>query len=82
VNARDVWLADDGQVTIDASGEASLQMDDEPTNDSSAPTATTLVSMFQTDSTAFRAERFINWARRRDSGVAYLTGVNWSSCTP
>jgi HK97 family phage major capsid protein len=82
VNARDVWLADDGQVTIDASGEASLQMDDEPTNDSSVPTATTLVSMFQTDSTAFRAERFINWARRRDSGVAYLTGVNWSSCTP
>jgi len=80
VNARDVWLADDGQVTIDASREASLQMLDNPTNNSAAGTATSMVSMFQTNSVAFRAERYINWARRRDSGVAYLTGVNWGAC--
>lgn len=81
-NASDIWLADDGQVTIDASTEASLQMQDvdTATNDSSIPTETVVVSMFQTNSTAFRAERYINWARRRDSGVAYLTGVNWSTC--
>jgi HK97 family phage major capsid protein len=77
VNARDIWLADDGQVTIDASREASLQMLDNPTNNSASGTATSLVSMFQTNSTAFLAERYINWARRRSSGVAYLTGVNY-----
>lgn len=77
VNARDIWLADDGQVTIDASREASLQMLDNPTNNSATATATSMVSMFQTNSVAFRAERFINWARRRTSGVAYLTGVQW-----
>lgn len=77
VNARDIWLADDGQVTVDASQEASLQMLDNPTNNSAAGTATSMVSMFQTNSTAFRAERYINWQRRRASGVAYLTGVAW-----
>lgn len=77
VNASDIWLADDGQVTVDASQEASLQMLDNPTNNSASGTPTTMVSMFQTNSTAFRAERYINWARRRASGVAYLTGVSW-----
>jgi HK97 family phage major capsid protein len=76
-NANDIWLADDGQVTVDASQEASLQMDTAPTVNSATPTAIAMVSMFQTNSTAFRAERYINWARRRSSGVAYLTGVNW-----
>ncbi|MBO4970198.1 MAG: phage major capsid protein, partial [Pseudomonas sp.] len=79
VNASDIWLADDGQVTIDASREASLQMLDNPTNNSGTGTATSMVSMFQTNSTAFLAERYINWARRRASGVAYLTGVNWGA---
>lgn len=78
-NARDIWLADDGQVTIDVSREASLQMLDNPTNNSATGTATSMVSMFQTNSTAFLAERFINWARRRSSGVAYLSGVNWGA---
>lgn len=77
VNASDIWLADDGQVTIDSSREASLQMLDNPTNNSATGTPTTMVSMFQTNSTAFLAERYINWARRRASGVAYLTGVAW-----
>ncbi len=78
-NASDIWLADDGQVTVDASGEASLQMDDSPTNNSATGTEAQVVSMFQTDSTAFRAERYINWARRRTSAVAYLTGVKWGT---
>ena len=79
VNANDVYLADDGQVTLDASQEASLEMVDNPTQDSLTGAGAELVSMFQTNSTAFRAERYINWARRRNSGVAYLTGVNWGA---
>lgn len=79
LNASDIWLADDGQVTIDASREASLQMLDNPTNNSATGTPTTMVSMFQTNSTAFLAERFINWQRRRASAVSYLVGVNWGA---
>lgn len=79
LNASDIWLADDGQVTIDASREASLQMLDNPTNSSATGTATSMVSMFQTNSTAFLAERFINWQRRRVSAVAWLDNVNWGS---
>lgn len=77
VNASDVWLADDGQVVIDASREASLQMLDNPTNNSGDGTATSMVSMFQTNSVALRAERWINWKRRRDAGVQVLSNVNW-----
>lgn len=76
-NARDIWLADDGGFTIDASREASLQMLDNPTNNSATATATSMVSMFQTNSVAIRVERYINWAKRRTSAVQYLTGVNW-----
>lgn len=79
VNASDIWLADDGNVIIDASDQASLQMLDNPTNNSATGTPTTVVSMWQTNSVAFRAERFINWQRRRASGAAYLTGVNWGA---
>lgn len=79
LNASDIWLADDGQVTIDASREASLQMLDNPTNNSATGTPTSMVSMFQTNSTAFLAERFINWQRRRTSAVAWLDNVNWGT---
>jgi HK97 family phage major capsid protein/HK97 family phage prohead protease len=77
VNAADIYLADDGQVVVDASREASLQMLDNPTNSSGDGTATTMVSMFQTNSIAIRAERYINWKRRRAAAVAYISGVNY-----
>lgn len=79
LNASDIWLADDGQVTIDSSREASLQMLNDPTNNSATGTPTTMVSMFQTNSTAFLAERYLNFARRRASAVAWLSGVNWGA---
>lgn len=79
LNASDIWLADDGQVTLDSSREASLQMLDNPTNNSATGTPTTMVSMFQTNSTAFLCERFLNWARRRTSAVSYLVDVNWGA---
>lgn len=76
---REIFLADDGQVTVDASREASLQMLDNPTNNSATAVPTTMVSMWQTNSIAFRAERFINWQKRRDDAVSYLDDVNWGS---
>jgi hypothetical protein len=64
-------------VTIDASREASLQMDDAPINNSTTGTGASLVSMFQTNSIALRAERFINWAKVRAAAVALITDVDW-----
>ena len=83
-NASDIYLSDDGQVVIDASREASLEMKTDPTNTPAggsplAPTATSMVSLWQTDAIGLRAERFINWQRRRDSAVAYLAAVNYSA---
>lgn len=77
VNASDIYFADEGGVMIDVSREASLQMLDNPTNDTVTPTATSMVSMWQTNSVAFRAERILNWAKRRASAVAVLDQVNW-----
>jgi HK97 family phage prohead protease len=77
VNASDIYLGDDGGIAVDLSREASLQMLDNPTNSSATPTATQMVSMFQTNSVAFRAERTINWAVRRATSVQYLDAVNW-----
>lgn len=77
VYANEVYMSDDGVVTVDASREASLQMLDNPTNASSDGTATTMVSMFQTDSVALRAERYINWSKRRATACAYIDSVAW-----
>nr|CAD6417805.1 phage major capsid protein [Rhizobium sp. Q54] len=76
-NASDIYFADEGGVQVDVSREASLQMLDNPTNASVDGTATSMVSMWQTNSVAFRAERILNWARRRSSAVAVLQDVNW-----
>lgn len=79
VNASDIYLADDGQLGVDMSREATLEMNDAPAGDSVVPTAASgvMVSLWQTNSVGFRAERTINWRRRRPSGVAWLTGVHW-----
>jgi HK97 family phage major capsid protein len=81
----EIYLADDGGVSIDLSREASLEMATDPSNEvnngASPPLSVeaTLVSMFQTNSVAIRAERFINWRRRRTAAVAYLTSVGWGN---
>jgi len=81
VNTSDVWLADDGGVTVDASREASLEMVDTGTEDASGGVAAAMVSMFQTNSTAVRVERYINWAKRRTQGVQVLSNVFWGSAS-
>jgi hypothetical protein len=70
-------------VSIDASREASLQMLDNPTVSSAsgsplAPVPTSLVSMFQTNSVAIRAERYINWMKRRAAAAQYINGVKYA----
>lgn len=70
LKASEVLLADDGQVTIDASREATLQMDSAP--DSPPTASTTMVSMWQHNMIAIKAERFINWQKARSTACAFI----------
>jgi HK97 family phage major capsid protein/HK97 family phage prohead protease len=72
----EIMLADDGQVVIDASREASVQMDSTP---DSPPTASSnMVSLWQMNLTALRAERWINWKKRRSTAVAYIQNAKYA----
>jgi HK97 family phage major capsid protein/HK97 family phage prohead protease len=84
INAGDIYIADEGGVNVDVSREASLEMEDAPANTPNALGASpqtvshqAMVSMWQTNNVAFRAERTINWMRRRDEGVQHLSSVDW-----
>jgi HK97 family phage major capsid protein/HK97 family phage prohead protease len=74
-----ILYADDGGVTIDASREASLQMDSAPM--SPADATTVYVSLWQTNCVGLRAERFINWKRVGTNAVKYLTATAWPAPT-
>jgi len=71
--ADDILLADDGQVTIDASREATLQMETAP--DSPATASTVMQSLWQQNMVAIKAERFINWVKRRSTAVSYISNA-------
>jgi HK97 family phage major capsid protein len=68
-----ILYADDGQVSIDASREASLQMDSAPM--SPADATTVYFSLWQNNMIGLRAERWINWQRANANAVKYLTGA-------
>ena len=74
-----ILYADEGGVTIDASQEASLQMDSAPM--SPADATTVYVSLWQTNSVGLRAERFINWNKANANAVKYLTAAAYPAPT-
>lgn len=76
LRAPDILLADDGNVTIDASREASLQMDTAP---DSPPTASTnMISLWQHNMIAIKAERYINWGKARTTSVDLIAGARYA----
>lgn len=75
--ASEIWLADDGIVTLDASREASIIMDTDPQALVDGAGATS-VNMFQTNSIAFRAERYVNWKTRRANVVNAVSAASWA----
>jgi HK97 family phage major capsid protein/HK97 family phage prohead protease len=66
----EILLADDGNVTIDASNQASLQFNTAP--DSPATASTVYRSLWQENMTALLAERYITWKKRRTGVVQYI----------
>lgn len=71
-----ILYADDGGVTVDASSEASIQMDSAPANP-----VTSSVSMFQSNMVAIRAERYTTWKKINANAVKYLTATAWPAPT-
>lgn len=76
INAPEVMLADEGGVTIDVSREASLQMNDAP--DSPETASTVLVSLWQRNMVAFKAERYITWKKGRTGAVQFINYARYS----
>lgn len=77
VDEAEVFLADDGSVTVDASEQASIEMSDTPAGSSNptvAASSVSFVSMWQTNSIALRAERFIWWGLRRSGSIQWIDG--------
>ena len=72
---------------LDLSEQASVEMESAPTNavlggSPLAPIPTETVSLFQSDSTAFRCWRFLNWSVCRSGAVVYAILASGSPATP
>jgi len=77
VDEAEIWLADDGSVTLDFSDHATIEMSDTPVGSSSATVTSNgspFVNMFQTNSRAFLAERAVWYAKRRTGAVQWIDG--------
>jgi HK97 family phage major capsid protein len=69
----EVFLADDGAAQFSVSDQASIELLDNPTNLSTGGTAaTSVVSMYQTESVAIKAVRFVNWTKKRSQACAWI----------
>lgn len=71
IDARGLVAEVEG-VSVTASGEALLEMDDAPTHDATTPTGASLVSMFQTDTTAVRALMYLGAHQLRTGAAAVI----------
>lgn len=80
IKGDEIFLGDEGGIQVSVSDQATLQMDNAPTQSSiGTPTATSGVSMFQTNSVAFLVERFLNFQKRRAAAVVWAE-VDWDVC--
>jgi hypothetical protein len=77
INAASVAANADG-IELDVSNQASIQLDDAPTNESAAPTASELVSLFQTNSVAMRVVVSFGVDKIRGNAVAELADIDWT----
>lgn len=67
INQNEVLLADEGQMMLDASQEASVQMNDAP-----SAGAQSLVSLWQNGLVGLKCDRWIYWTKRRSQAVQFI----------
>ena len=73
VKASDVYLADDGVVTVEASDQASIEMVDTSSQSGISGTGASLVSLWQSGLVGLMANREITWKLRRSTAVQYIS---------
>jgi HK97 family phage major capsid protein len=72
VKASEVYLADDGVVTVDASDQASVEMVDSSSQTGIVGTGASLVSFWQDGLVGLKATREITWKIRRTGAARYI----------
>jgi HK97 family phage major capsid protein/HK97 family phage prohead protease len=72
VAASEVYLADDGVVTVDASDQASVEMVDSSSQSGITGTGASLVSFWQDGLVGLKATREITWKIRRTGAARYI----------
>lgn len=79
IRPQDVWKIGDGGVQVSMSDVATVEMNDAPAGRSDTPVAMAshTVSMFQTESTAFKVVRRINFQKRRSNAVVYIDNAEY-----
>lgn len=79
VDASSVLIAD-GAVVLGKSSDGTIEMDTEPTGDTTTPTAaTTLVPLWQTESTGLKASRHVEWELGRPGAAVVIVGVPYGA---
>jgi HK97 family phage major capsid protein len=81
VDAGSIIYLDEG-IEVTRSGEVLIEMSDTPTGDGGSPpvaASSTPVSLFQTDSTALKMVRHLNFERVRDGAVVVVEGCDYAA---
>jgi HK97 family phage major capsid protein len=73
IHAPSVLMADEGGVEVDISREASVELQETPTEPSDATTV--LTSLWQATLVGIRVERFITWGKVRSTSVDRITSA-------
>ena len=68
----------EGEMELRVATQASIQMADNPTMNAVEPTGAATVSLWQCNSTAIMAEKYLNWEVARPGSVAVVTGIDLS----
>jgi HK97 family phage major capsid protein/HK97 family phage prohead protease len=71
--ADEIYLADDGVVTVEASDQASIEMVDTSSQSGLSGTGASLVSLWQSGLVGLMANREITWKLRRSTAVQYIS---------
>lgn len=73
VKAGDIYLADDGVVSVEASGEASVEMLDSSLQQTGiVGTGASMVSLWQSGLLGIKANREVTWKLRRTGAARYI----------
>jgi hypothetical protein len=77
----DIWRIADSGVQVSISNVATIEQDSAPQGASDTPVAAsaTLMSMYQTESTAIKVVRSVNFAKRRSHAVQYIDNADYGA---